>query len=256
MSDSLATGRIVWHDLMTPDVDSAVSFYTKTVGWGTEPFSMGSGPAYTMWTASGTPLGGVMGLPPALADMPSHWLAYVNVPNVDETTRQAVALGGAVQKEPTDIPTVGRFAVISDPQGAHICIYTPLQTDTMPDAAPKLGEFSWHELTTTDIAGALEFYTKLFGWTAGPAHDMGEMGTYQIFERNGVRLGGMFTAPAGSPIPANWLSYVRVDSADKAAERVTQNGGKVLHGPMEVPDGSRIAQCRDPQGGMFAVHSM
>ena len=255
MSD-MAKGRIVWHDLMTPDVQSAVSFYTKTVGWGTEPFSIGSGPPYTMWTASGTPLGGVMGLAPEIADMPPHWLAYVTVPNVDETAEQAVALGGSVRKEPTDSPTVGRFSVIADPQGATICIWTPIDAAAADDAPPKLGEFSWHELATTDVAGALDFYTKLFGWTAGPSHDMGPMGTYQIFERNGVQLGGMFTGPSDHPIPPNWLGYVRVDSADRAAERVTQNGGKVLNGPMEVPGGSRIAQCQDPQGGMFAVHSM
>lgn len=255
MSD-MAKGRIVWHDLMTPDVQSAVSFYTKTVGWGTEPFSIGSGPPYTMWTASGTPLGGVMGLAPEIADMPPHWLAYVTVPNVDETAEQAVALGGSVHKEPTDIPAVGRFSVIADPQGATICIWTPIDAAAADDAPPKLGEFSWHELATTDVAGALDFYTKLFGWTAGPSHDMGPMGTYQIFERNGVQLGGMFTGPSDHPIPPNWLGYVRVDSADRAAERVTQNGGKVLNGPMEVPGGSRIAQCQDPQGGMFAVHSM
>ncbi|MGH7648546.1 MAG: VOC family protein [Gemmatimonadaceae bacterium] len=256
MTDTVAAGRIVWHDLMTRDVQSAVSFYTKAVGWGAEPFSIGSGPPYTMWTASGTPLGGVMDLPPNLADMPPHWLAYVNVPNVDDTARRAAELGATVHKEPTDIPTVGRFAIIADPQGANICIWTPLTADAAGDAPPKLGEFSWHELTTTDVPGALAFYTKLFGWTAGPAHDMGPMGIYQIFERNGVQLGGMFTAPADHAMPPNWLGYVRVDSADRAAERVTQNGGKVLNGPMEVPGGSRVAQCQDPQGGMFAVHSM
>jgi len=85
---------------------------------------------------------------------------------------------------------------------------------------------------------------------------MGPMGIYQIFERDGVQLGGMFTAPPADTIPPNWLAYVRVDSADRAAERVTKAGGKVVNGPMDVPGGSRIAQCMDPQGGMFAVHSM
>jgi predicted enzyme related to lactoylglutathione lyase len=57
------------------------------------------------------------------------------------------------------------------------------------------------------------------------------------------------------PGPPNWLHYIQVDSADRAAERVTANGGKVLNGPMEVPGGDRIAQYLDPQGGAFAVHS-
>jgi uncharacterized protein len=57
------------------------------------------------------------------------------------------------------------------------------------------------------------------------------------------------------PSPPNWLQYIQVDSADSAAERVKASGGQVLNGPMDVPGGGRIAQCLDPQGGAFAVHS-
>ena len=55
--------------------------------------------------------------------------------------------------------------------------------------------------------------------------------------------------------PPNWLQYIAVDSADRAAERVTANGGTIMNGPMDVPGGDRIAQCMDPQGAAFAVHS-
>jgi len=76
-----------------------------------------------------------------------------------------------------------------------------------------------------------------------------------IFRRNGRELGGMYTIMPGMNMPPNWLQYVRVDSADAAAQRVTAHGGKILNGPMEVPGGDRIAQCMDPQGAAFAVHS-
>ena len=65
----------------------------------------------------------------------------------------------------------------------------------------------------------------------------------------------MFNKPPEMPFPPNWLQYIQVDSADGAAERVKANGGQVLNGPMDVPGGDRIAQCLDPQGGAFAVHS-
>jgi hypothetical protein len=83
--------------------------------------------------------------------------------------------------------------------------------------------------------------------------DMGETGTYQMYGRNGETLGGMFNAPQAK-VPY-WLIYVMVDDADSAAKRVTDHGGKVLNGPIEVPGGGRIAQCMDPQGAMFAVHA-
>jgi len=65
----------------------------------------------------------------------------------------------------------------------------------------------------------------------------------------------MFNRPPGVQAPPNWLQYIRVDSADAAAERVKASGGQILNGPMEVPGGDRIAQCMDPQGAAFAVHS-
>jgi predicted enzyme related to lactoylglutathione lyase len=255
MADAGARGRFVWHDLMTTDSKSAISFYTKVAGWGTETWDTGGGPPYTMWTANGTALGGVMDKPAGNGGATPSWIAYVCVPDVDATAKQTVALGGSVYREPTDIPTVGRFAVIGDPQGAAIAVFTPKGKAQGHDGRANLGEFSWHELATTDYKAALEFYTTLFGWERGQAHDMGPLGIYQLFERNGLMIGGMYNKPADMPFPPHWLGYIRVDSADRAAERVTKNGGTILHGPMEVPGGDRVAMCTDPQGGMFAVQS-
>src|SRR3954470_11839843 len=96
-------GRFVWYDLMTPDVDKAKAFYAAVAGWGTQPF----GDAYAMWTANGTPLGGVMALPEPSA--PNAWLAYILVPDVDAAAAQATSLGASVVRAPGDIPGTGRF---------------------------------------------------------------------------------------------------------------------------------------------------
>ena len=252
MSDPSATGRFVWYDLLTRDVAKAIPFYTAVARWGTEAFPLGDGPPYTMWTANGVPLGGVTTLP-AGATGP-HWMGHVSVADVDAAARQAQSLGGAVVSVPRDIPTVGRFAVIADPQGATIAIFTPLEYTPRTDTEPRIGEFGWHELATTDWKGALSFYTTLFGWDAGPAHDMGEMGTYQLFERHGIQLGGMFNASGATGKPA-WLYYFRVASAADASKQVAQSGGRVLNGPMEVPGGNTVAQCTDVDGAAFAVMS-
>lgn len=246
-------GRFVWYDLMTTDPSAAQKFYPAVTGWGTEKWK---GPQpYTMWTLAEKPLGGVMNLPPGAArEMPPHWLPYVCVKDLDATAGKAKQLGGKVVHEPTDIPEVGRFAVIQDPQGAYLAIYTPSTEVPGHEGGADVGEFSWHELTTTDHNAAFDFYSKLFGWEKTNEHDMGEMGIYLEYGQNGESYGGMFTKTPDMPMPPNWLCYVRVTDVEKAVEVVKDKGGQVVNGPMEVPGGDWIAQCIDPQGGMFAVH--
>lgn len=251
-------GRFVWYELMTSDPDAAQSFYTDVIGWGTSPFE-GSPDPYTMWTVGEKPVGGVMETPEAAkqAGAPPHWMAYVSVSDVDATVSKAEALGGRLIHGPEEIPEVGRFAIIADPQGAVIAVYKPVNEMSEEDGdAPTPGEFSWHELATTDWETALDFYSQLFGWKATDAMDMGEAGTYQMYGLGEKTLGGMFTKTAEMPGPAApwWLYYVTVADIDATIEKVGASGGQVLGGPMEVPGGGKIAPCLDPQGAMFAVY--
>jgi predicted enzyme related to lactoylglutathione lyase len=196
-----------------------------------------------------------MTLPEQAAGAPPHWLGYVGSPDVDGTARRAAELGGQVLVPPTDIPNIGRFTVLRDPQGAVIAGYTSASAQQPPPSAgPRPGEMSWHELATTDYQAALAFYTNLFGWEKQKAEDMGPLGIYQMYGRNGQPLGGMFTKPAEMPAPPHWLYYTLVSDLDGVVEKVKKAGGRILNGPMDVPGGDRIAQCMDPQGAAFALH--
>jgi predicted enzyme related to lactoylglutathione lyase len=253
MPDAQSRGRFVWYDLMTPDSAAAQRFYTEIIGWGTQKWE---GPMkYTMWTNGGQPVGGVMDLPKeAQAEgAPPHWLAYIATPNVDATADEATKAGATILHPPTDIPEVGRFAVLRDPQGAVFAIFTA-NDDAAPAAEPKVGEFSWHELVTTDPDGAWKFYSNLFGWDKMEAMDMGPMGVYQMYGTGGQMLGGIMKKPAEMPFPPHWMLYARVRDLNDVLARVSKLGGQVLNGPMEVPGGSVVAQCLDPQGGAFALH--
>jgi predicted enzyme related to lactoylglutathione lyase len=186
------------------------------------------------------------------------WLPYIGTPNLDDTVRQAERRGGKVLKKPADIPTVGRFAILQDPQGAIFAAFTPLATQnpSASDAPPVIGDFSWHELPTTDWSGALAFYRALFGWEETESMDMGPgMGTYQMYGWKGRTLGGMFNKPKESPGPPAWLSYIKVTDAKKAAATIKELGGQIINGPMEVPGGGWITAGLDLQGAGFAVHS-
>jgi len=248
-------GRFNWYDLMTPDPEAAQAFYTQLVGWGTQQWQ---GPMpYSMWTRDGAPLGGVMQLPAAAeeAGAPPHWMVYVKVDDVDATIAKAAEIGATTMVPPQEIPETGRFAVLADPLGAVFAVFTALNDDGTCDDPAPVGTFSWHELATEDQEVAWGFYSDLFGWSKGETYDMGEMGPYQSYSRrDGLpAIGGMFNKPA--EMPNAWLLYVRVDDVEASAGKVTELGGQVLNGPMEVPGGDKVAQCLDPQGAFFAIHS-
>jgi uncharacterized protein len=253
MANETRRGRFVWHELMTADPAAAQKFYTTVAGWGTQAFD-GLAEPYTMWTANGASVGGVMQLPPDAA-APTHWLGYISAPDTDATAAEARAKGATIMVPPTDIPDVGRFAVLTDPFGAAFAIFTPGAGGSGPSDAPKTGEFSWHELTTTDVDAAFAFYQSLFGWEKTSAMDMGDMGVYQMFGFDGVPFGGMFRKPADMPGPPSWQHYIKVDDVKRVVETIKSQGGQVVNGPMEVPGGDWIANGIDPQGGMFSVHS-
>jgi hypothetical protein len=108
-------GRFVWYEQLAKDTKKSIDFYTQVMGWKTEVFKELND--YVMWVSEQGPLGGVMKLPDEAAQMgmPPHWMAHVQVENVDTTAAQVKKLGGKVYKEPTDIPNVGRFAIVADP---------------------------------------------------------------------------------------------------------------------------------------------
>lgn len=247
-------GRFVWYEHFTKDPRAAIDFYRDVIGWQTQPF--GEGSEYIMWAASQGPLGGVMDLPEQAAKMgaPPHWMGHVQVKSVDATVALARRLGGQVHHGPEDIPKVGRFAVIADPQGAFLSVFQPGGDDMAPHDASKPGEFCWSELVTSDSAAAFAFYAQLFGWKVIEEMDMGEMGKYRVFGLGELRVGGMMTAPKGSKMPPMWGYYTQVPSIEAAIARATKHGAKLMNGPMEVPGGARIAQLLDPQGAAFALH--
>ena len=188
---------------------------------------------------------------------PTHWMCYIGTPNVDATARQTTELGGKVLKPVSDIPDVGRFAILQDPQGAIFVGFTPAPTEHMPaNTKIAVGDFSWHELITTNWQAAFDFYQKLFGWEKLDSMEMGPGNVYQMFGWKGkAMLGGMFNKSPQMPGPPMWLPYALVPDSKKVADMLPRLGGKVTHGPAEVPGGDWITQLTDPQGVMFAVHS-
>ena len=246
-------GRFVWYELITTDTEAAQSFYADVVGWDMGQVSM-PGTTYTLFSVGDTPVGGLMELPNDARDMGTkpHWIGYLGVDDVDATNDRIVQLGGAVHVPPTDIPNVGRFSIVADPQMATLALMEWLQPGQERHVEPDtLGRVGWHELLAVDWKKAFAFYGELFGWQKAEAF-VGARGTYQRFSAGGQTIGGMVTKPPQMPLPF-WLYYFKIGDIDGAAKRVKIGGGQIINGPVEVPGGSWIIHCTDPQGAMFAL---
>ena len=250
-------GKFCWYELMTTDPEAAKAFYGKVMGWGFADSNL-TEIRYTRLKAGEVEMGGLMTIPEAACKEGARpaWMGYIQVDDVDAYVQRIEEAGGKTHKAPADIPTVGRFAVVSDPQGAHFVLFKPAEGASRPPVPFMTpGHTGWHELHADDPEAAFAFYAGMFGWTRAEAFDMGEpVGIYQLFSAGENAVGGMMKKMEPFPI-SFWLFYFAVDGIDAAVGRVTEAGGKVLNGPAEVPGGAWIIQGVDPQGAMFALVS-
>ena len=120
-------GVFYWNELMTRDVEAAIKFYRDVMGWQIEAVDMGD---FTDWVASldSQPVAGIMGMMPDMGDdVPSYWMSYIAVDDIDARLTKAKAAGAQVLRDPFDVPNVGRIAMLIDAGGGHIGWMTPTE---------------------------------------------------------------------------------------------------------------------------------
>ena len=248
------TSSFIWYELLTSEPGAAAKFYGAVLGWSAKDSGQ-PGMDYRIFSINDVAVAGLMALPPGAvkSGMPPSWLGYVSVANVDESVARITAAGGALHMPALEVPNVGRFAMVADPQGAGFYVMKPTGSGGSTSFAPgKPGHGGWHELHTNDWESALEFYGAQFGWSKVNAMDLGAMGTYVLFnDGSGAMIGGMFNDPA-APRPY-WLFVFNVDDIEAAMVRVTMGGGEKLRGPDQVPTGGWVIYARDPQGARFSL---
>jgi predicted enzyme related to lactoylglutathione lyase len=249
-------GRFVWYELVTTDVKAATAFYTKVMGWGAWDASV-PGKAYILFGDAKGSISALTHLPDDAKQMGARpsWIGYVGVDDVDATAAAITRLGGAVHVPPTDASDISRFSIFTDPQAARLALFKWRKPGQQQAAEPDaLGRVGWHELLAADAEQAWAFYGELFGWQKEDAGTE-EASPYQLFSAGGRMIGGMQNKPATIPAPF-WLYYFNVGDIDATAQRVKAGGGEILDGPSEVPGGSWVVQCTDPQGAIFALEGM
>lgn len=249
-------GDFVWYELLVPDAEAAGQFYGSILGWDCRTSENSGSDGYREWWAGDVPIGGLL---PLSEDMKSGgarpgWLGYIHVNDVDAQIDSLKAGGATILMGPMDIPAVGRFVMILDPQGAPLYVMTDKTGETsqaFAKDAPRVGHCAWNELSTTDPVGAWKFYGEQFGWTHDGDLDMGPLGKYE-FIRSDAMIGAIMPKMPEMPGPA-WTFYFRVADIDQAATKIREGGGNILVEPMEIPGGDFSLNALDPQGAAFGL---
>lgn len=247
-------GTPVWYEIIAPDADAAERFYGAVLGWRFQrPFG-GLERDYRVAETDGTGVAGVM-TPPAQMAMPPRWFIYFGVDDVDRATAAAEAAGATVHIRPTDIPGVGRFSYMADPQGAMFYLMRGAGDEDSRafrcgERVPQ-GHAVWNELAAPDPDAAISFYGEILGLRREGGMPMGELGEYSFIHAGPDCIGAvMGKMPDGQP---GWQVYFSVDDIDKALERLGQAGGHVVQGPDEIPGGAFALVAEDDQRARFGL---
>lgn len=255
MPDDHDRGAFIWYELITDDIEAARHFYRAVVGW--EIAESGQAlPTGGTYRIIGRNDGGNAGGILTMDGMAPVWIGYICHPNVDAAVKAVTDAGGAVHMPATDMPGVGRMAMIADPQGATFYIMNP----TPPEPGAKSEVFDpvkaqhirWNELWTTDQQAATALYTDLFGWTQQGSMPMGPMGDYLFLQKDGIGIGAIGKAQPGGEGP-RWQFSVGVDDIDRACAAVGANGGKLLGEPQQIPGGDYSTYAHDPSGATIGL---
>lgn len=248
-------GKFIWYELLSTDPDAAQRFYGEVVGWacarkeGEKDYRILSAP-------DGDAIAGLMKSPEGMGGM---WLAYLFVADVDASVKAIAEAGGRVHMPATDMPGVGRMAMVAGPDGACFYVMRPIPPED-PDAKSRAfldakeatpGHVVWNELSAEDPKAASGFYEAQFGWGQEGAMPMGDLGDYLFLQSGATPIGAaMGRVPNGRD---GWQFYFMVDEIDAATARLREAGGTVIQEPHEIPGGSFSVVAEDPQGVRFGL---
>ena len=253
LSEQPLLGKFVWHDLITDDVGAAQRFYGGLLGWEFEQATHPGGGDYTLISAGGHYLGGMVLLQDRANEDYSRWLPYLSVADVDSAVRATESAGGTAVVGPLELGNVARAAAITDPQGAVLGLVRSRAGDPDDSLPPAPGRVVWNELLAEDEGRAAKFYSALAGLEISPVARRG--GEYIVMRAQGRDRAGIMERPDNRVSPL-WLTHFAVADVNAAARRAAELGGRVLLAPApELRDGM-LAVVTDPSGAVLALQQL
>lgn len=240
-------GHFVWHELMVPDGPAAEKFYGELLGWTFRHSDMGDKGIYRLIDANGREQGGIVEVKPE-SGIHAHWCGYISVPDVDAAAKIAAEQGGKVPCAPMDIPHVGRFSYLLDPEGAGFVVFRDNQGDAPAKETPGLGDFCWDSLGARDGERALEFYGAVAGWKRGK---FGDAPGLFLATSAGETIADVEAPQEGAP--SHWLCHVVVANLNDARAKAESLGAKILVPEIVVPTVGKMSVIMDPWGAVISL---
>jgi predicted enzyme related to lactoylglutathione lyase len=245
-------GKVIFVELVTPDLAAAKQFYAGLFGWTFRDIQAGE-TEYAEASLDGRPVAGLIHkeLPSGMHRQPA-WLSFIAVKDADATESIALQHGAKVLFEPHSIPDRGREAVFADPQGAIFAILASSSGDPS-DVLAVPGEWIWSSLITTDPDTGAAFYQALFNYEVYEVSS--DEGTeHLMLASDNYSRASVNSLPANKPgVHSHWLNFVHVEDAVMMTKKVVALGGRVLVEPRLDRDGGKVAVVADPQGATFGL---
>jgi predicted enzyme related to lactoylglutathione lyase len=245
-------GKIIFVELVTPDIAAAKQFYSGLFGWTYRDIQAG-GIKYAQAFLDGRPVAGLIHKDvPAGKQRQPAWLTFFSVGDVDAAKKIALQNGAKVLFEPHNIPDRGKEAVFADPQGAIFAILSSSSGDPS-DYLATPGEWIWSSLITSDPDSAAAFYQKLFDYEVFELPATTDA-RHLLLATDDYARASVNSLPANKPkVHPHWLNYVHVEDAVKMTAKVVALGGRVLVEPRVDRQGGKVSVVADPQGAPFGL---
>jgi uncharacterized protein len=245
-------GKVIFVELVTPDLAAAKQFYSGLFGWTFRDIQSGER-KYAEASLDGHPVAGLIyrDVPSGMHRQPA-WLSFIAVKDVDTAKTIALQHGAKVLFEPHGIPERGREAVFADPQGAVFAVLASSSGDP-PDVLAAPGEWIWSSLITTDPDTDAAFYQALFDYQVYelPSEDGAQ---HLILSSENYARASANSLPANRPdMHPHWLNFVHVEDTVMMVAKVVALGGRVLVEPRVDRHGGKVAVVADPSGAPFGL---
>ncbi|WBL41629.1 VOC family protein [Algoriphagus halophytocola] len=239
-------GRVVWHDLASPNPEASAAFYESVFGWTTVPYGEDE---KMVWIFKKEDKPVALMAYYQTENNSGEWIGAISVPDVSASTQKAKNQGAKVLKKAMEVDNRGTISFIQDPQGAHISLVKLANGDPEPTLA-EINTFLGQELWSNDTDDSESFYSNVVGYTSEETDN--QKVPYTIFKMGDLNCAGMLKNPAPT-VRSHWVPYLRVADLGETIAKATRAGGKVLIEPNPEIRNGNVALLMDPTGAPLAV---
>jgi predicted enzyme related to lactoylglutathione lyase len=238
-----APGSFCTAVLRTPDLERAAAFYSALVGWTSQEVS--GTPGHRLLQFGGRTVASLH----QISEGSDHWVPHVSVESIERTTADALMFG-ATLVDTVSVASLARLATFRDPEGALFGLWQPAPHQGA-QLTEDVGSLWWIEVLSNNVAGAREFYGRLFGWISVDT-SFEPFAAYTVFKRGDGQEGGILPIGRDWEVSPTWNSIFAVADCNATLERAKALGGSVIF-VHTVPKHGRIGSLRDPGGAVFVM---